>query len=321
VAVTVDYPRQRALPQEGTSRTFLTLVSIGGVFLIGATLASLWGAPTLAYQVLHLCRAGWDELGSHMPAILALIVPTALIAGLIRGTVNLSLQLWRTRRHLRRLSPLVSPMPRRLKRLSKELGIDGQTVFVASDRPFAFCGGYWQPRVWVSAGLLVHLDEEELAAVLRHEAHHLRQRDPLRLLVVHTLRKALFFLPVVRYLSGCYEVEQEISADWAAGEMLPLASALHKLLVLGVDQTRGDWVALSGLNVTEARIQQLIQSGSSRRRTWCLPSVLVSLAFVLIVLGIGMVLVPSGQLPPHLDLGSGACDTASWTLIPATFIH
>ena len=319
MAVTVDSPQRRALLRESTSRTFLTLVSISGVFLIGVTLASLWGAPALAYQVLHLCQAGWDELGSHMPAVLALIVPTVLIAGLIRGTVNLSLQLWRTHRHLRRLSPLVSPTPRRLKRLSKELEIDGRTVFVASDRPFAFCGGYWRPRVWVSAGLLARLDEEELAAVLRHEAHHLRQRDPLRLLVVRTLRETLFFLPVVRYLSGCYEVEQETSADRAAGEMLPLASALHKLLVLGVDQTRGDWVALSGLNVTETRIQQLIQPDSSRRRTWCHPSVLVSLALVLIVLG--MVLVPAGQLPSHLDLGAGACDTASWTLIPATFLQ
>jgi Zn-dependent protease with chaperone function len=319
VAVTLDSPRRRALLKESTSSTFLTLVSISGVFLIGVTLASLWGAPALAYQVLHLCRAGWDELGSHLPAATALIVPTALIAGWIRATVNLSLQLWRTRRHLRLLSPLVSPMPRRLKRLSKELGIDGPTVFVASDRAFAFCGGYWQPRVWVSAGLLAHLDEEELAAVLRHEAHHLRQRDPLRLLVVRTLREVLFFLPVVRYLSGCYEVEQEISADRAAGEMLPLASALHKLLVVGVDQTRGDLVALSGLNVTETRIQQLIRPDSSRRKTWRHPSLLVSLALVLIMLG--MVLVPAGQLPSHLDLGAGACDTAPWTLIPATFLH
>ncbi len=317
--VTVDYLRRRALLRESTSGTFLTLVSIGGVFLIGATLASLWGAPTLAYQVLHLCRAGWDELGSHGSAALALIIPTALIVGWIRGTVNLSLQLWRTHRHLRHLSPLVSLMPRRLKRLSKELGIDGQTVFVTSDRPFAFCGGYWRPRVWVSAGLLAHLDEEELAAVLRHETHHLRQRDPLRLLVVRTLRETLFFLPVVRYLSGCYEIEQEISADRAAGEMLPLASALHKLLILGVDQTRGDLVALSGLNVTETRVRQLIRPDGSLVRIWYHPSVLISLALVLTVLG--MVLMTAGHLSSHPDLGAGACDTRPWTLMSATFLH
>jgi Zn-dependent protease with chaperone function len=319
VTVTIDSPQQGAPLRGSASRTFLTLVSSSVVLLIGVTLISLWDAPALAYQILHLCRAGWDEFGGHLPAAIALVVPSVLAAGWLRGTANLFLQLGRTYQHLRRLSPLVRPLPRRLKRLVEGLGIDGQVVFITSDRPFAFCGGYWRPRVWVSTGLLAHLDEEELAAVLRHEAHHLRQRDPLRLLVVRALRETLFFLPVVRYLSGCYEVEQEISADRAAGEMLPLASALHKLLVLGVDQAREDLVALSELNVTETRIRQLIRPDSGRGRTWCHPSVLASLAVVLIVLGI--VLVPAGQLPSHLGLGAGACDTGPWTFMSATFLH
>jgi Zn-dependent protease with chaperone function len=319
VTLTTDSRQRDAFLGGNASKTFLTLVSSSVVLLICVTLVSLWYVPALASQILNLCRAGWGELSSRPPAAIALIVPIALIAGWIRGTVNLSLQLWRTRRHLRRLAPLVIPMPQRLKRLSKELGIDGRMVFVASDRPFAFCSGYWQPRVWVSAGLLAHLDEEELAAVLRHEAHHLRQRDPLRLLFVRTLRETLFFLPGVRYLSGCYEVEQEVSADWAVGEILPLVSALHKLLVLGIDQARADLVALSGLSVTEARIRRIIRPDSSPLMTWRHPSLLVSLAIVLIVLG--LVLVPAGQLPSHQDLGARACDAGPWTLMSATFLH
>lgn len=319
MTVRIDSPRRSTLLRRDASRTFLVLVASSVVLLIGVTAVSLWRVPGLVSQILHICRAGWEELSGHLPAIIALILPAALFAGWVRGTATLALQLWKTRRHLRHLAPLLHPMPQRLGRLAEELGIGRQVAFVASDQPFAFCGGYWRPQVWVSAGLLAFLDDQELAAVLRHEAHHLQQRDPLRLLVVRTLREALFFLPAVRLLSGCYEVEQEISADRAAGDMLRLASALHKLLVLDPDQSRPNRVALSGLNVTETRIRRLIQPESGLRVTWCRPSVIVSLAVVLIVLGVA--LAPTTQLPPYMDLRLGACEPGPLVSMPATFMH
>jgi hypothetical protein len=41
--------------------------------------------------------------------------------------------------------------------------------------------GLWRPQTTLSPDLIVHLDAEALAAVLAHEAAHVRHRDPLRI--------------------------------------------------------------------------------------------------------------------------------------------
>ncbi|MDP9260088.1 MAG: M56 family metallopeptidase, partial [Actinomycetota bacterium] len=95
--------------------------------------------------------------------------------------------------------------------------------------PRAFCAGLLRPRVYVSSGALRSLDSEELGAVLAHEAHHARLRDPLRVLIARTLSDALFFLPAVRRLADRYGALAELAADEAAVRARgtqPLASAL-----------------------------------------------------------------------------------------------
>ena len=304
----------------GRADSFPALVIGGLTLLVGVTLVSLWRVPGLVAQVVHICQAGWatPQMAEHVPAVAALFVPAILVVGLVRGTVSLIRQGWLTRRHLRRLEALTGPAPTRLRALAEAVGIGERITFIASDRTFAFCGGLRRPQVWVSAGLLERLDDEELTAVLRHEAHHLRRRDPLRRLVVRALRDALFFLPLARDLSEWYEVEQEINADRAVGEVLPLASALHKLLTSSAAHSMPDPVVLSGLNVTEARVRHLLRAEPPRRETWRRPSLVASLVVGLVMLG--LMLASAWTLTPHLHLGIGACQAEHWLSIPATLI-
>src|SRR5439155_13985574 len=72
---------------------------------------------------------------------------------------------------------------------------------VADPAPQAFCVGTIRPRIYVSVGALKRLSATELDAVLAHERHHQRRRDPLRLLVVEALAHGLFFLPALRPLA------------------------------------------------------------------------------------------------------------------------
>ncbi|MHB8659578.1 MAG: M56 family metallopeptidase [Solirubrobacteraceae bacterium] len=119
--------------------------------------------------------------------------------------------------------------------------------------PLAFCAGLLRPRVYLSTGALARLDRAELRAVLAHEAHHVKQRDPLRLLIARTLSDALFFLPVMRQMLWRHTVLAEIDADCAAvrvsGDTRPLASAMLTLgevessLVIGVGNERVDHLA------------------------------------------------------------------------------
>jgi Zn-dependent protease with chaperone function len=108
---------------------------------------------------------------------------------------------------------------------------DPRVNVIADPRPQAFCAGYLRPRVYVSRRAVELLTEAELDAVLAHEHHHRRVRDPLRLAYARILSEAVFFLPVLRSLSERYAELAELSADHAAvaanaGEAAPLASAL-----------------------------------------------------------------------------------------------
>lgn len=60
------------------------------------------------------------------------------------------------------------------------------------------------------------LSHEELDAVIAHESHHARRRDPLRLLVARSVAADLFFLPVMRRLAERYAAMAELAADEAA---------------------------------------------------------------------------------------------------------
>jgi hypothetical protein len=71
----------------------------------------------------------------------------------------------------------------------------------------------------------------ELQAVLAHEHHHRRVRDPLRLAAGAVTSRAVFFLPVLQRLWARYAELAELRADSAAvaacaGERGPLAAAL-----------------------------------------------------------------------------------------------
>lgn len=102
---------------------------------------------------------------------------------------------------------------------------------IAGSRPEAFCAGYLRPTVYISKGALESLTLAELEAVLAHEHHHTRARDPLRFAVGRILTQALFFVPVLRPLFGRDADLAELNADGAAvrasnGRQGPLASAL-----------------------------------------------------------------------------------------------
>ena len=117
---------------------------------------------------------------------------------------------------------IVRALPRR------GMGPSGAVLF-AHARPQAFCAGLLRPRVYISTGAVATLNADELRAVLAHEAHHARVRDPQRVFVVRVVSDALFFLPAARKLAERYADLAEMAADSAAvrnGGAQPLASAL-----------------------------------------------------------------------------------------------
>jgi Peptidase family M48 len=143
---------------------------------------------------------------------------------------------------------------------------------IADPRPQAFCAGYLCPTVYVSQRAVDLLSEAELGAVLAHEYHHRKVRDPLRLACGRILGRALFFMPVLRPLSARYADLAELSADRAAvhasaGDQGPLASAL---LVFDASAPPG----VSG--ISSERVDSLLGVPVRWRPPWWLTAVSLS---------------------------------------------
>lgn len=150
----------------------------------------------------------------HRALTWQLIILILIFVVIIRGCWSLVEQVWNTQQLVRLFFPLRETPPARLRGLLESQGLSAEsTVFLNLTTNHAFCLGFWQPRIWLTAGLVNLLTDEELTAVLTHEVHHCRHRDPLRLLIVRALRAAFFFLPLIGNLAKAIELQQETEAD------------------------------------------------------------------------------------------------------------
>lgn len=153
----------------------------------------------------------------------------------------------------------------------------GPVVF-ADTRVMAFCAGYLRPRVYVSTAALDALAHDQLDAVLAHEFHHVRSRDPLRVMLTRVTSDALFFVPALRRSAEGYACVAELAADATAvrahrGDPRPLAAAL-----VAFDAPSGP--AVTG--VAPERVDHLL----GHRPRWPVPLVpiVASLAGTLLIL-------------------------------------
>jgi Zn-dependent protease with chaperone function len=131
---------------------------------------------------------------------------------------------------------------------------------IADPWPQAFCAGYLWPRVYVSQAAVDLLSNDQLEAVLAHEHHHRRVRDPLRFAVGRILGQGLFFVPALQPLFSRYADLAELDADRAAiragaGGRAALASALLAF-------------EASGACVAPERVDRLLGLPAEWRRPW-----------------------------------------------------
>ncbi|MGH2970414.1 MAG: M56 family metallopeptidase [Solirubrobacteraceae bacterium] len=193
-------------------------------------------------------------------------------------------------RRLRRALPVLGP------------GSDDNTIVIDAERPLAFCVGPLRPLVYVSRGALETLDRDEVTAVLAHEAHHAKRRDPLRLLVARSLAEGLFFLPGLRRLAQRYAALAEVAADEAAvravGSPKPLAAAL-----LAFDAHPSP----VAVGIAPERVDHLL----GRRASWELPFMLLAAsaatAGALLALSIRLATQPGHASVGLPELAAQAC--------------
>jgi beta-lactamase regulating signal transducer with metallopeptidase domain len=231
----------------------IVVLALGSSALLVALLATL-----LPRGVALVTGAAADT--ASVVAVLVLILATF---GVALGLLSLLRQLLATLSLIRTLLSRRVTVSRRVGGIAASLGLAGRIDLVRDSRPFSFCYWFRRPRICLSTGLITRLDDAELRAVLLHERYHLRQRDPLRLVVARYFAAGLYVVPVVEELVEYYTVQKEVAADQAAvremGGVRELASALFKVLPDADDVDLGLLVPVGSLSVTEARIDQLVE--------------------------------------------------------------
>lgn len=306
-------------------RAFWSLVLLSSLTLAGLAGLLAWQAPRLAEGVWLACQGALQLVAGSLPAVGLTLPLLLLMASLLAALWSLLRQGWHTQRLVSSLAQRRRPLTTRLAKLAQEMGLAGRLELVEDDGVYTFAQGLWRPRIWLSSGLSDLLDDAELRAVLRHERHHLDQRDPLRVLLSRCLAQALFFLPLAPALRDRYLVAKEIEADVAsaADDGVAVAAALLKMLRSGasrpVDRPYHSLAAIGSLDITRERVERLLhpehepQHIVSRRRLAL--SLLLGLALVITT----YVSAVHASSPPQ----GGECGYSTylpeWPLSPADY--
>jgi len=301
------------------------LIGAGAAFVTALAVLIARQAPA-AFDPFVACETVATTVAARLGSVGILLPSGVLSVVVLAAGLALVHQMWATRRVLARVLGRRRPLSPRLRRLAQAAGIAGRLDLVDDRAAFTFCYGLASPRVCVSSGLARLLSDGELTAVLRHEAHHLRHRDPLKILLGRTAASGLFFLPLAGALRNSFLGAKELCADadaTVAGGELPLARALFKLL--GAERPR--WpagvLAVGGLSPTEARVRQILEPQTIRP---VLPSPadwIVSLALVAGIFGFSVGSAAANQAEAvHTACAPAATITAAPTAgIPGAHVH
>jgi Zn-dependent protease with chaperone function len=190
------------------------------------------------------------------------------------------------------LEPVGVPEP--LAEAAVEARILPRLVCVAGAGRVAFCAGLLRTRVYVTAGLAA-APRDEIAAVLVHEAAHLRRRDPARRVLLRATAEVYFAVPLLRFWHERAIERSELAADRAAIERVGPGALARALVATQVLPGLGGMPAFFA-GVAEARIAQLLGDRVPPRR----PSVALVLGSLAAVILAVYAVMCAGILPPLL---------------------
>lgn len=142
-------------------------------------------------------------------------------------------QVLQTQRFIKKVVKRTIALPKKLQFVAQKAGLTNKIVVIEDRKHFAFCYGLLRRKLCLSTGLMQGLTKSELKAVLLHEKYHLKNFDPLRILLGKTASRMLFFIPILQDIQTHYVLSKEIAADdevVRSGNKESLISALTKTL-------------------------------------------------------------------------------------------
>lgn len=250
------------------NKAFFILLLLSAIALVDLATIFIKTMPMLLSHVVYICQKTFSNViftFSHSGPLL-LIVLMAII--LLIGSLTLAIQILKTSRYLKKNLSRKIQIASILRSITQELNLDGKINIVKDNHKFSFCYGLVKPKICISTGLLKNLTENELKAILLHESYHLKNHDPLKILLGKTSAIMFFFIPILRDIQNYYAFSKEIAADEVViknGNKNSLISVLSKLMVTDSPRLAGV-AALANINDLEKRILYL--SGKQIKNTF-----------------------------------------------------
>lgn len=184
--------------------------------------------------------------------------------------------------------------PPKLYKNARSLGLNNRLILVSHQQPFAFCFGFFKPRIIISDKLVKILNEEELKAVLCHEKYHLDHKDALTMFMTRLLLSLFPFFPLLNDHINHFSLDREIKADCEAifnlGGSQPLINTFRKLLSYEITPAYATFPYFTDSeNKMEIRIKTIMQKEIQYPR-YRLGNILISAG--VLILFIGLIFLP-----------------------------
>jgi hypothetical protein len=297
----------------------LSLTAIIAILFIASTVVWLGiSVPHLVgftTSLIEWCRSIFELCMSYSSVVTGIFLWTGVVAlggGVLYAVLKGGLSLLKSYRGIRRL-PLSD------RGLSLAL-IKDDSVKVA------FTHGLIRPKIYVSTGLLNSLTRDEIRAVLLHEIHHKKNRDPLRFFLVTLLRDTFFYLPIGGYITKRLHAMKERAADDAVvkrtADPFAFAETLLKVARFGADMSLGiaRIASIRGSGSVEGRIRRLVEGREGREERPRFRVIFLSvLVAATLLLSVSLPLSSSTRDPGSCDMGH--CSTHVETIGNSCRVH
>ncbi|MCL4354277.1 MAG: M56 family metallopeptidase [Patescibacteria group bacterium] len=205
----------------------IALIFGSGVFLL---FFKFW--PLLSHNTIYYCKSFLTGNVINIPPVFHIILTGIFFSFLTLIFIKISLIFVQSYRFKKYLTKRFSQDKKIIPAL-KELDLLEKVIVIEGSKPFAFCLGIHNPKIYISSETLKIMNDNELKAILLHEKYHLNKNDGLIMLVA-SLSIVLFpFLPIISDLVKRYRLEREITADQQVISKMgkePIISVLKKLL-------------------------------------------------------------------------------------------
>lgn len=212
----------------------LLLFTFTTLFLGVGILSTIYKlVPTFFSHTVYYCQLLINSYLIKIPREFNLIILVFLFlisVVFITKTLATFIKIYRTKSYLIKNE-------RKMKSIShlvEEIGLTNKVSVVKDAKPFAFCLGIKNPRIYISTKTVSMMTRKQLEGILLHEKYHLEHADSLTLFI-GSLPQILFpFFPILPKLLERYKIEREIKADNHAvnelGTKAPVIGVLKKLL-------------------------------------------------------------------------------------------